>query len=136
MGNVVNEKYGVIGEFDFDSLIAGEKVPVIPTGVTLAAGQGVLQRGTLLGVVTASGLAVLCDNTKSDGSQVPKYILGTTTDTGASGATLNAPALAYQSGTFNRAAVITANNQPLSAFENQLRQYNIIFADTISYPTN
>lgn len=146
MAIVVNEKYSIIGEFNYDNLIAGEQAPIIPKGVTLAAGQGVLARGTLLGIVTATGLAVVCDSTKSDGSQNPAYILGlqqgqlmdptqTTIDTGAPGATLNVPALAYQTGIFNRNAIITKSGQPISGFEAQLRTLGIILRSTIDNPT-
>lgn len=135
MANVVNNCYSILGEYDPDNLIAGEEMPIINKGVTLAAGQSVLKRGALLGIVTASGLAVLCDNTKTDGSQIPKYILSADTDTGASGSTLNAPAVAYQSGVFNRAAVTTVSGQDIHTFEDQLREYNIIFKDTMPYPT-
>ncbi len=136
MPNVINEKYSVIGDFEFDALIAGEKQPIITKGITLAAAQGVLSRGTLIGVVTATKLAVLCDSTKSDGSQIPEYILGATCDTGAAGATLNVPTIAYQTGIFNRAAIITAAGQDINAFEQQLRQVGILLRDTIANPTN
>lgn len=146
MANVINNKYAIIGDFEFDSLIAGEQAPIIPKGVTLAAGQGVLARGTLLGIITATGLAVLCDSTKSDGSQVPMYILGlqqgqlmdptqTTIDTGASGSTLNVPAMAYQTGIFNRNAIITLPGQPISGFEQQLRNIGILLRDGVANPT-
>lgn len=136
MADAVNELYGQIGQFDYDSLIADEKFPVTQKGVTLAAGQGILKRGTLLGIITATGLAVLCDSTKTDGSQTPKYILSADADTGAAGSTLNVPAAAYQSGEFNRSAVITTSGQDISNFEDQLREFNIILKDTIPYPTD
>ena len=146
MANVINNKYAIIGDFEYDNLIAGEKMSIIPKGVTLAAGQGVLARGTLLGIITASGLAVLCDSTKSDGSQIPMYILGlqqgqlmdptqTTIDTGASGAVLNVPAMAYQSGIFNRNAIITVPGQSIYGFEQQLRTMNIILKGSLTNAT-
>jgi len=146
MANVINNKYSIIGEFAYDNLIAGEQQPIIPKGVTLAAGQGVLARGTLLGIITATGLAVICDNTKSDGSQVPVYILGlqqgqlmdpsqTTIDTGESGAALNVPTLAYQTGIFNRDAIITVEGQSISLFEKQLRNVGILLRGSITNPT-
>ena len=143
MANVINEKYAIIGDFEFDSLIAGEKEPIIAKGITLAAGQGVLTRGTLLGIVTATGLAVICDNTKNDGSQIPQYILAlqqsptvTTIDTGAPGATLNVPTIAYQSGIFNSAAIITVAGQTIASFAAQLRTVGILLKNTITNPTN
>lgn len=146
MANVINNKYAVIGDFEYDNLIAGEKLAIIPKGVTLAAGQGVLARGTLLGIVTASGLAYVCDSTKSDGRQIPMYILGlqqgqlmdptqTTIDTGSEGATLNVPTMAYQTGMFNRSAIITLPGQPISGFEQQLRDVNIILTGSLTNVT-
>lgn len=143
MSNVINQKYSIIGDFEFDKLIAGEKEPILVKGVTLAAGQGVLNRGTLLGIVTATGLAVICDNTKTDGSQIPKYILAleqsptvTTIDTGVAGSTLNVPTVAYQSGIFNSAAITTVAGQNISTFTDQLRTVGIILTNTITNPTN
>jgi len=141
--NVINEKYSIIGDYEPDSLIAGEKLPIIPKGVTLAAGQGVLKRGTLLGIITETGLAVICDNTKTDGSQVPKYILAlqqapivNTIDTGIAGSTLNVPTIAYQSGMFNSAAITTVAGQNIATFEAQLRTLQILLTNTITNPTN
>ena len=143
MANVINEKYAIIGDFEYDNLIAGEKEPIIPKGVTLAAGQGVLARGTLLGIVAATGLAVLCDSTKTDGSQIPKYILAlqqsptvTTIDTGIAGSVLNVPTIAYQSGIFNSAAITTAAGQNISTFADQLRTVGILLKNTIINTTN
>lgn len=146
MAIVVTQKYSIIGDFSYDNLIAGEQAPIIPKGVTLAAGQGVMARGTLLGIVTATGLAVMCDSTAVDGSQVPAYILGlqqgqlmdptqTTIDTGAPGSILNVPAMAYQSGIFNRAAILTKAGQTADQFEVQLRQLGIYLRSTIDNPT-
>jgi hypothetical protein len=134
MANVVNEKYSVIGEFKPDSLIAGAELPVIPKGVTLAAAQGVLVRGTLIGIKTADGLARLCDSAASDGTQNPAFILGDTVDTGAAGATLNVPAVVYQSGIFNRAAITCKGGQTIDQFEAQLRDIGILLRSTIANP--
>jgi len=148
MANVINNKYAIIGDFEFDNLIVGEKMPIIAKGVTLAAGQGVLYRGTLLGLVTSTGLAVLCDHTKSDGSQIPQFILGlqqgqlmdptqTSVDTGTNQATpLNVPVVAYQTGIFNRGAIITVTGQSISLFEQQLADIGIFLRGSITNPTN
>jgi hypothetical protein len=127
--------YEVLGENDFDNLISGNQMPIIAKGVTLAAAQGVLSRGTLLGVVSATGLAIPCVATAADGSQVPKYILAFDTDTGAAGSVTNIPTATYQSGVFNRSAIILASGQVISSFEDTLRENNIILTDSIAYPT-
>lgn len=135
MGQVVNELYSEIGQFDFDSLVAGSEMPILQVGVTLAPGNGVLARGTLLGIVTASGLAAPCKSSASDGSQTPLYILEKDTDTGESGATDSVSAIAYQSGLFNRAAVVVQSGDSIDQFADALRTRNIILTGTVAYPT-
>jgi len=145
---VVTPKYSIIGDFEYDALIAGEKEPIIPKGVILAPGQGVLARGTLLGINSTSGLAYVCDSGASDGTQYPKYILGlqqgqlmdptqTTIDTGAvpQATPIGIPALAYQTGIFNRNAIICKSGQVISTFEDALRTRGIILVSTIPNPT-
>ena len=143
---VITPRYSVIGDFEYDSLIVGEQQPIIPKGVLLAPGQGVLTRGTLLGIQTANGWAYVCDSTASDGTQNPMYILGlqqgqlmdptqTTIDTGATNTGIPIPAVTYQTGIFNRYAVITKTGQPISSFEQALHVRGIILKGTISCPT-
>jgi hypothetical protein len=145
---VINEKYAIIGDFEYDSLIAAEQEPIIPIGVWLAPGQGVLARGTLLGIQTVNGLAYVCDSQAGDGTQNPKYILGlqqgqlmdptqTTIDTGAySEATpIPIPSMAYQTGIFNRYAIICKAGQVISTFKDALHIRGIILKGTIPNPT-
>lgn len=124
--------YSVLGQNDFDSLISGNQLSVMVKGVSLAASQGVLKRGTLLGIVTATGYATPCKAAATDGSQTPKYILAEDTDTGTGSAVT---AEAYQSGVFNRSALILANGEVISSFEDTLRMNNIILTDSITNPT-
>jgi hypothetical protein len=55
-------------------------------GVTVAGGQGVLTRGTVLAQKTSDKLYYKYDNNQSDGRGVARGILRKTIDTGASGA--------------------------------------------------
>lgn len=135
MGQVVNELFSNIGEYDYDNLVAGADMPIMEVGVTLAPGNGVLHRGTLLGIITASGLAVPCKSSASDGSQTPLYILEHDTDTGANSSGNSVPAVAYQSGKFNRAAIVLQSGDSIGQFADALRMRNIIFTDTVAYPT-
>jgi hypothetical protein len=143
---VVNPRYSIIGDFEYDSLIAGEQQPIIPKGVLLAPGQGVLARGTLLGIQTANGFAYVCDSTAGDGTQNPMYILGlqqgqlmdptqTTIDTGVTNTGIPIPAMAYQTGVFNRYAIICKAGQVISTFEQGLHARGIILKGTIPNPT-
>ena len=73
--------YSQIGEFKFDNLISSHRFPILTKGVTLAKNQGVLKRGTVLGVITASNLAKAVDKSKADGSQTAAFILTDDVDT-------------------------------------------------------
>ncbi|HQT79772.1 MAG TPA: head decoration protein [Rhodopila sp.] len=77
-----------------DQLIAG-RFPLVTGNVTL--GAGTLQRGAVLGQVTATGNYILSVATAADGSQTPKAILADYAD--ASGGAVTAPV--YLTGEFN-----------------------------------
>ena len=66
--------YEVIGTMVPDNLIAGGDVPVLLKGVMIAKGN-ILKRGSVLGVVTASGKAVLADKSANDGSRLQSTYL-------------------------------------------------------------
>ena len=55
-------------------ILASTQVLLI-TGVTLEAGAGLLDAGTILGRITASGKFKQYLNTNSDGSEIPRGIL-------------------------------------------------------------
>ena len=65
-------------------------------GITLAASATDIPIGTVLGVVTATGLYVPYDDTKADGSEVAKCILADT----VLASTVPVPADAYITGIF------------------------------------
>src|SRR5690606_20171681 len=68
----------------YDNLFAGTQVqPVVADAITLAAGQGILPVGAVLGKVTATGVYKLCDSTAEDGSNEVACILAVEVDTGA-----------------------------------------------------
>ena len=115
--NLVNK----VGECGQDNLIARLYPRALTTAVQIAAGAGILKRGT-----------VLCG--KDDGTYeamkdggTPAYVL--TTDVDASGAEPVAAA-AYRSGNFNPNAVIVADGYTLTAADKDtLRKYDIVFTD-------
>lgn len=79
-----------------DKLIAGNDFPALTTPVTIVSGQS-LARGAVLGIITASGKATLCDKDAVDGSATPVHILAEAVD-----ATLADKAgVAYETGVFN-----------------------------------
>lgn len=94
--------YSVLGSITPDNLIGGHEVPLLTTKVILASGQGVLKRGSVIGIITSGGKGKLCNVAGTDdGSRVAKYILAKDVDT-----TADAPAVVYKSGIFNRNALI------------------------------
>lgn len=117
----MRELYTQIGESKPDNLIAGSKWPLDHKGVTLSAGQGVLQRGTVLGIVTASGEAVPVDSAKSDGSQTPDCILAEDIDT-ADGAVVT---IAYSAGGFIRGSLIFGGSDTWEKHELEMRKLNM-----------
>lgn len=115
--NLVNK----VGERGQDNLIARLYPQALTTAVKIAAGAGVVKRGT-----------ILCG--KDDGTYepmksggTPSYIL--VTDVDASGAEPVAAAV-YRSGNFNPNAVIVADGYDLTAADKDtLRKYDIVFTN-------
>lgn len=107
--------YEQLGAFTPDKLFAGEEIPILKKAITLEAGQGILDRGTVLyrdgGVYKAvaaaadAAEAVLADMVDTSGSQEL--------------------AVAYISGYFNEGAMIFGGGLSYSDFELPLRRLGI-----------
>ncbi|GAB6854174.1 head decoration protein [Asaia astilbis] len=111
-----------------DQLIAGVFQPV--TGnVTLAGGNGVLKRGTVLGAITAGGKHVPASSSASDGSQNPVAILADTYDT-TSGDVVGAGV--YLTGEFNINAVTLGAGLTPEAATAALRPLSIFLKSAVS----
>ncbi|HOV79372.1 MAG TPA: head decoration protein [Bacillota bacterium] len=110
-------------------LIAGNNVPILVKAVTLQANQGVVKRGTVLGIITASGLAVPVNSANSDGSQNADCILADDVDTTGG----NVVAETYRSGHFNRKALIFGGDDTAADHEDRLRELGIFLSDNIAY---
>jgi len=117
------------GAVEYDNLIAGTTHPIDTKSVVLQGGQGVVKRGTVLGIITASGLAVPVDSTKSDGSEVADCILTDDVDTTDG----DVVATAYSSGLFNRKALIFGGTDTVDKHETRLRELGIFLKDNIPY---
>lgn len=115
------------GVYKPDNLIAGTTINLSYKGVTIASGQGVLSRGSVIGIITASDKGKLCDSTSADGSEVASVILAEDVDT--TDADVVAPC--YQSGEFNREALIFGGSDAVDDHESELRTVNIILKDII-----
>lgn len=129
--NLVNK----VGECGQDNLIAGLFPRALTMGVKVAAGEGLLKRGTLL-TAKSDGTYVICGKkvTTGEGESATTTTYGNpsavlTVDVDASGSTA-ATAVAYRSGNFNPHAVIVAKDYTLTAADkDNLRKYDIVFTD-------
>ena len=108
-----------IGEFKPDYLIAGNEFPIMKEGIGLKAGYGVLKRGSLImkGTDNAGYVAgTVVEVKKGEGesattSNMEMKVFGILTDdsdTGTDKTADNIPAVCYQTGEYNRAAVIVS----------------------------
>lgn len=128
--------YKTVGEFTPDKLIAGNAIPLVAKGITVAKGEGVLKRGTLLGIAndktykrtdttetigeggdaevkTIGADCILCDNVDATDAEV------VTT--------------AYVSGEFNRDAVILPEGKKIEDHETELRKLNLYMKSVQEY---
>ncbi len=113
--------YEVIGTHVPDNLIGGTEFPLMPTLVTLVGGQGVLPRGSVVGIVTADKKGKLVDKAAVDGSEVAKLILCDDTDTTLG----DTKAICYKTGVFNRNALNFGGASVAADHEEELRDVGI-----------
>ncbi|WP_028318368.1 head decoration protein [Desulfobulbus elongatus] len=107
-------------EYTPDNLLAGNEFPALVTAVTIKSGQN-LQRGAVLGEITATGKYQLVDKTAEDGSQTAKHILAADVDATAA----DAPGVVYDTGIFNPAALILAAGTVVADVSAALRSRSI-----------
>lgn len=118
-----------LGTYTPDNLIAGHEVPIIVHGITLAKNQEVLARGTVLGKVTATGLCVPVDNSKSDGSESAFCILTDTVDTTSA---TDIKTTGYISGCFNSKALTFGGDDTAADHMLRLRELGIFLKENIA----
>lgn len=119
-----------VGESPFDNLFNDASVPVLKKSVILKAGQGVLPRGTVLGIVTADGLAVTVDSSAADGSEKADCIL---TDDVNTESETSVVTTAYSSGMFNANALIVGGSDTVDTHKKELRSLGIHIKESLSY---
>lgn len=119
-----------VGESPTDNLFNDVTVPVLTKSVLLQSGQGVLPRGTVLGIITASELAVTVDSSKTDGSEKADCIL---TDDVETGDETPVVATAYSSGLFNANALIVGGTDTVDVHKKELRALGIYTKESINY---
>ena len=113
----------------YDELIIGTAITPMTANVTIAKldAEAVLKRGTLLGVVTASGKYAIVDSTVSTGEQVADAVLAHDV---AVGTTDDVVATVYTRGLFNVSKLIVKQAEDNAAkHEAELRKVGIYLTD-------
>lgn len=138
MSNRLDESLGTVG---YDELFV-ENVPEADVvTVKLAASQGVLKRGTLISGTPGGNFSIVAaalgDKVTVTGEAqtasvtvTSAYVLADDTDTGTGSAVV---AVAYRTGHFNRAALITSSYTLTEADEEFLRGKGILLSDALKY---
>lgn len=137
------------GEFTPDSLIASPDFPILTEGIGLKPGQGPLKRGSLIlkgadgaGYIAGSTVTV----TKGEGESATTSpmdmdvygILTDDTDTGdgtsEDASEDNIPATVYQTGAFNRAAILlSGEDADIGAYEKEMKGVGIYLRNVQKY---
>lgn len=128
--------YKKIGEFTTDKLIAGNAIPLTAKGITVAKGQGVLKRGTLLGIAH--------DMTYKQTDTTETYEGGSGSQTDTIGAdcilcedidATNSAVVtsAYVTGEFNSAAIILPDEKHIETHEAELRKLGLYIKSVQEY---
>ncbi len=110
-----------------DQLVAGTLQLVTDTGIITG---GAFKRGTVLGLVAASGKYTHCVKTAEDGSQVPVAIL--VDDVDASSSDQNGGL--YLMGEFNQHQIIIDNSWTTADLKKALRPLAIFLKDSDQAP--
>lgn len=122
--------YAVLATNVPDKLLAGADIPVLTEGVAIKLGQGILSRGAVIGIETATGKGMLCDKNAVDGSQTAKFILAEET---IDATVADVVATCYMTGKFNRKALLFGINGAPTTLDADLRGVGMYLADEKSY---
>lgn len=102
-----------------DNLFAGDQDP-FERKVTLLSGE-VRGRGTVLGIITASGKYKMSASAAGDGSQTPVAVLAHDSDATAG----DIEVIVYEAGTFNENALVLGAGHTIATVRPVLRDVNI-----------
>lgn len=103
------------GSFTPDSLIVSNEFPILKEGIALAAGQGILKRGSLIGKISEKGYL-----TGTEVETEKAGVIGILTDdidTGTDNTGSNVVGTLYITGCFNEAALIKAEGATIDKTE-------------------
>lgn len=122
--------YSVPGTNIPDKLIAAYDILILTGGITLKSGQGILTRGSVIGIETATGKGILCDSASADGSQTAKYILAEDSID-----TTNADVVAtcYKTGIFQREALVFGANGAPATIDDDFRNVGMYLQGEVPY---
>lgn len=124
MAKYLNEK---IGETAYDGLIVDNFPPADVFSVTIASGEGVLQRGSVLAMTLADGKMKLIA-AESDSTAEANCILADDVDATSS----DVSALAYRTGHFATNQLITKSEYVLTYKDKEaLRKGGILLSDVL-----
>lgn len=115
-----------------DQLLSGPLQVVSDTVTVLTGATATYKRGTVLGVVTASGKYTLSVATASDGSQVPKAILAD--DVNATSA--DALAGVYLMAEINQNRITFDPSWTLPTLKTALRPFGLFLRDSVQAPAS
>lgn len=113
-----------------DQLVSGNLQVVTDNGTILTGAGAVYKRGTILGVITASGKYTKSVATATNGSQVPSAILADDVD--ATVADVNAGV--YLMGEFNQNRIIFDASWTVVTLKAALRPLAIFLRDSVQAP--
>ena len=113
-----------LGSVGYDNLINGTAPGAEVFSVQIAAGQGVLERGTLLATADGGMMKISGDTTGKANA-----VLAETVDTGNGEAVT---AIAYRTGHFNANALIVTEGYEITAADKEaLREVGILISDAV-----
>lgn len=125
--NLYSKQVDSVGYDNLFGAMPGQDIHI--KSVTLKQGSGILKRGTVIGIITATTKGVIVNSTNSDGSQTANCILTDDVDTTAA----DVVTTAYATGTFNRAALIFGGTDTADTHATRLRELGIFLKENIAY---
>lgn len=114
--------------FAFDKLFAGNVMPIVAGAGTVVSGAGALARGTVLGLITASGKLTPVLSSASDGSKDVYCVLAQDVDATSADKT----AEVYFTGEFNETALVFGGSDTADTHRVGARKVGIFFKKSIA----
>lgn len=112
---------------EYDALVSVDAKDFYIETFTIKTGQGVILRGTPLGVETATGKLLVCDSTNSDGSEDIFAIACQDADTTAA----DVNSVVYVEGCFNSDEVLWQGTDTVATHKINARKVGIYFNKSI-----